>query len=79
MPARISDKRRAKIMGDIAARLMTEQQRLECEGVLSAFTADRPLIVHPAFYKVMKGEGLRMDNVIETQPLCAHNSKAKAQ
>ncbi len=78
MPARISDKRRAKIMGDITVNPMTEQQRLECEGILSAFTADRPLIVQPAFYKVMKGEGLRMDNVIKTQPLCAYNSKAKA-
>ncbi len=62
----------------MASRLMTEQQRLECEGVLSAFTADRPLIVHPDFYKVMRDDGLRMDYVIEIQRLCAHNSKAKA-
>ena len=57
MPARISDKRRAKIM---------EQQRLECEGVLSMFSVEEPLIVHPTFYRVMKDTGLRMDNVIET-------------
>ena len=51
------------------AEKVSEQQRRECDGVLEMFSTDTPLIVHPAFFRLMKDAGLRMEGVVEQKPL----------
>ena len=48
---------------------MDEQGRRECEDILAMFSTDNPLVVHPAFFKIMEDAGLRMKHVVEQKPV----------
>ncbi len=53
---------------------LSDQQQRECEGILAMFSVDNPIVVHPAFYKILKDAGLPMERVKAQETLLMFGS-----